>query len=75
MKSDLISRTELLVLPEITLILFCLLFLGAVFWIFRPGAREAYAERSLMPLDDERPDKPGAHIPHAPQEASHVRSH
>lgn len=54
MKSDLISRTELLFLPEITLVLFGLVFLGALVWIFRPGARRTYAQRSLMPLEDDR---------------------
>lgn len=64
MKSDLISRTELLFLPEFTLVLFGLLFVAALFWIFRPGSRETYAQRSLMALEDDNA-----------LEDHHVRSH
>lgn len=55
MKGLILSRTELLFLPELSLILFMLVFVAAVVWIFRPGAKEIYRQRSGMPLDEGRP--------------------
>ncbi|MCA9652108.1 MAG: cbb3-type cytochrome c oxidase subunit 3 [Myxococcales bacterium] len=54
MKNEILSRTDLLFLPELSLVLFLLIFVGALVWIFRPGAKAAYERRSRLPLlDDE----------------------
>jgi cbb3-type cytochrome oxidase subunit 3 len=53
MKSDILSRTDLLLLPELSLVLFALVFVGALVWIFRPGSASAYAKRAQLPLRDD----------------------
>jgi cbb3-type cytochrome oxidase subunit 3 len=53
MKSEILSRTDLLLLPELSLVLFLLVFVGALVWIFRPGSAAAYARRSQLPLVDD----------------------
>lgn len=53
MKNEILSRTDLLVLPELSLLLFMLIFAGALVWIFRPGARAAYERRARLPLVDD----------------------
>jgi cbb3-type cytochrome oxidase subunit 3 len=53
-KAELLSHTDLSVFPEVALVLFATVFCAAILWIFRPGARAAYAARSAMPLDDGR---------------------
>jgi cbb3-type cytochrome oxidase subunit 3 len=51
MKALVLSRTDLLFLPEIALFIFLAVFVGALAWMFRPGAKRFYQERSSMPLD------------------------
>ena len=58
MKGDILSRTDLLFLPDLTVILFTAIFLRALFWIYRPGSKSSYDARSRMPLDDENPVDP-----------------
>ena len=58
MKSFALSRTDLLVLPEIALVLFLMVFVGALIWIFRPGSKNTYDRRSLLPLTDDTPIEP-----------------
>lgn len=53
MKSEILSRTDLLFLPELSLVLFALVFVGALVWIFRPGANAAYERRAQLPLRDD----------------------
>lgn len=53
MKGEVLSNTDLLFMPEITVILFTGVFLGALIWSFRPGSKQAYAARSMMPLVDQ----------------------
>jgi cbb3-type cytochrome oxidase subunit 3 len=53
MKSEILSRTDLLWLPELSLVLFVLVFVGALFWIFRPGSAAAYERRARLPLVDD----------------------
>ena len=53
MKSEILSRTDLLFLPELSLVLFVLVFVGAIVWILRPGARAAYERRAQLPLCDD----------------------
>ena len=53
MKSDILSLTDLSLLPELSLLIFLAVFVGAVVWIFRPGSRQAYARRAQLALDDD----------------------
>ena len=53
MKSEILSRTDLLLLPELSLALFILVFVGAIAWMFRPGARADYERRAQLPLHDD----------------------
>jgi cbb3-type cytochrome oxidase subunit 3 len=53
MKSEILSRTDLLLLPELSLALFLAVFVGAVVWMFRPGARADYERRAQLPLRDD----------------------
>lgn len=56
MKNEILSRTDLLFLPELSLVVFLLIFVGTLFWIFRPGARAAYERRARFPLVDDEID-------------------
>jgi len=38
--------------PGFALLLFLAVFLGVLFWIFRPGSAKRYAENANLPLDD-----------------------
>lgn len=53
MKSEILSRTDLLFLPELSLLLFVLVFVGAVFWVFRPGSSAIYERRAQLPLGED----------------------
>lgn len=53
MKAWVLSRTELLVLPELSLFIFMAVFVGAIFWMYRPGSGRAYERRRFMALDAE----------------------
>jgi cbb3-type cytochrome oxidase subunit 3 len=53
MKSEILTRTDLLFLPELSLVLFLMVFVGAIVWILRPGARAAYERRARLPLVDD----------------------
>ena len=53
MKNEILSRTDLLLLPELSLVLFLLIFVGTLLWIFRPGARATYQRRAQLPLVDD----------------------
>ncbi|HVI03945.1 MAG TPA: CcoQ/FixQ family Cbb3-type cytochrome c oxidase assembly chaperone [Enhygromyxa sp.] len=55
MKADILSLSEFTYLAEISIVIFMSVFLGALYWIFRPGAARAYAARAQMPLDDQNP--------------------
>lgn len=55
MKSEIISLSEYAFLAEIAIVLFVGVFVGSIVWMFRPGSKRAYAERSRMPLDDVNP--------------------
>ncbi len=59
MKSLILSRTELLLLPEIALFIFIGVFAGALWLVLRPGAKAAYARHASMALDEnDREDVP-----------------
>lgn len=61
MKADVLSLSEYAYLAEISLVIFVSVFLGALYWIFRPGAKQVYAARSQMPLDDPTPVESPTH--------------
>ncbi|PRP96600.1 Cbb3-type cytochrome oxidase component FixQ [Enhygromyxa salina] len=58
MKSDVLSLSDFAFLAQISTVLFVAVFLGAIYWMFRPGSKQAYAQRSRMPLDDVNPVEP-----------------
>lgn len=53
MKALILSQTDLLIYPLVTVVLFVGIYLASLLWIFRPGSKEAYARRSLMVFSDE----------------------
>lgn len=55
MKGDILSQTDWLVLPLITVVLFTVIFSAVLVWIMRPGARATYDARSRMIFDDRDP--------------------
>lgn len=55
MKSDILSLSEFAYLAEISIVIFMSVFLGSIYWMFRPGSKAAYAARAQMPLDDQNP--------------------
>lgn len=55
MKSDVLVLTEFAYLAQISTLMFVGVFLAALYWIFRPGAKRTYDARSRMPLDDVNP--------------------
>lgn len=44
----------------VAILIFMSVFIGAIVWMFRPGAKQAYALRSQMPLRDDQPIDPVA---------------
>jgi len=52
MKTLILSRTDLLFLPELALVIFVSVFIGALWLVLRPGAKAAYARHASMALDD-----------------------
>lgn len=52
MNGFVLSQTDLLILPLIAVVMFFTLFVAALAWVLRPGAREAYAARSRLALED-----------------------
>jgi hypothetical protein len=60
MKAEMLSRTDLLFLPEIALFLFTAVFVIALYRVLRPGAASYYEPYTRMPLDDDHPVFPVA---------------
>jgi hypothetical protein len=60
MKAEILSRTDLLFLPEIALFLFVAVFAIALYRVLRPGAARYYEPHTRMPLDDGQPVFPVA---------------
>jgi cbb3-type cytochrome oxidase subunit 3 len=52
-KALILSQTDLLIYPLVTVVLFTGIYLASLVWIFRPGSKEAYASRSQMVFSDE----------------------
>lgn len=61
MKADVLSLSEFAYLGQISIVIFMGVFLGAIYWMFRPGAARAYAACAQMPLDDQNPVEPLTH--------------
>ena len=55
MKSDILRLSEFAFLAEISIVIFIGVFLGSILWVLRPGAKQVYAARAQMPLDDQNP--------------------
>lgn len=52
MNAATLSQTPLIIFPLFAFVLFSSIFVGAIFWVFRPGSRALYDARSRMVLDD-----------------------
>lgn len=52
MISGTLSQTDLLIFPLFAVVLFTGIFVGMLFWVFRPGGRALYEARGRMVLDD-----------------------
>lgn len=52
MKALILTRTDLLFLPEVALVIFVSVFVGALWLVLRPGAKAAYARHASMALDE-----------------------
>lgn len=55
MKADILSLTEFAFLAQISTLIFVGVFIGALYWVLRPGAKQTYESRARMPLDDVNP--------------------
>ena len=55
MKNFVLSQTDFLVFPLIAVVLFFGFFVAMLFWVYRPGSKVAYAERSRLALEDGTP--------------------
>lgn len=53
MKADVLSLSEFAYLGQISLLIFLGVFLGALYRVLRPGAKQAYAELESLPLADD----------------------
>ncbi len=42
---------ELTIWPQITLVLFMLIFLAVILWVYRPSGKEGYGVASQLPLE------------------------
>lgn len=58
MKGEVLSRTDLLFMPEISLVLFMVVFAAALIWIYRPGSAQFYRQRSTMVFDEDETEVP-----------------
>jgi cbb3-type cytochrome oxidase subunit 3 len=63
MKGDILSLSQYAWLAEIAVIMFVSIFLGALYLVLRPGAKQHYEARGAMPLDDANPVTP-MEVPH-----------
>jgi cbb3-type cytochrome oxidase subunit 3 len=58
MKADILSLSQFAYLAEIGTLIFMAVFLGALYRVLRPGAKQNYAAHARMPLDDDNPVEP-----------------
>ena len=73
MKGLVLSQTDLLVFPLISVVLFCLIFCLTLVWIFRRGSSAVYAERSALVFDDAEVRPPANHPPRGQARDPEVR--
>ena len=52
MKAEILSATDLTILPEISVLIFVGVFLGAIYRAYRPSAKTAYDHLARLALDD-----------------------
>lgn len=53
MKSDILSATDLAILPQIAVVLFVTVFLVALYRVLRPSAKEYYAEIAKIAIEED----------------------
>ena len=53
--TDLMSHAGLAFYAEVAEVVFVVVFLGIVWWVFRPANAARFADESRMPLDDYAP--------------------
>jgi cbb3-type cytochrome oxidase subunit 3 len=46
------SSFELTVWPQVTLVLFMVIFVSVTAWVLRPSGKQEYTEASHLPLDE-----------------------
>lgn len=52
---DALMLSELAWLGAVAIVIFVAVFVGALLWTLRPGAKQTYAQRARMPLSDDTP--------------------
>jgi cbb3-type cytochrome oxidase subunit 3 len=52
---DVLMFSEQAWLGAVSIVIFVAVFVGALIWTLRPGAKQAYALRAHMPLSDDTP--------------------
>lgn len=52
MKAEILSATDLTILPEISVLIFVGVFLGAIYRAYRPSAKTAYDHLARLAIDD-----------------------
>lgn len=55
MKNFVLSQTDWLVFPLIAVVLFFAFFVAMLVWVYRPGSKAVYADRSRLALEDGAP--------------------
>ncbi len=55
MKNFVLSQTDYLVFPLIAVVLFFAFFVAMLVWVYRPGSKATYADRSRRALEDGLP--------------------
>ena len=58
MKGDVLSLSDLAFLGEIAVLMFVGIFVGALYLVLRPGAKQYYEPYRSMALDDANPVTP-----------------
>jgi cytochrome c oxidase cbb3-type subunit 4 len=60
--SDIMSHAGLSIYAEVALIIFLVAFVGIVWWVFRPSARNRWEADARLPLDElpKKPSRPTA---------------
>lgn len=46
------SSFELTIWPQVTLVLFMIIFVSVTAWVLRPSGKKEYADASRLPLDE-----------------------